>query len=540
MSSITPLQLQQLMVSGGVSPSLVASYGQQQGMTDADMLQNLIESREAEKRMRENVQNLGAKTYAEGQRRLSLDPALTRSIQPFAPPPAAPPVVPPAGTSQTVPAYDAALAPSSQPLPTQQEIMAMQTLREPDYAGSIGMPAARFAAQSNAYTKNIRGLAADDAKLIDESAKVKAARDIELAGIEKKRADTAAAASAAISSAQDAQSAVEENVKKEIGDLYAQYKESADIDPNRFMKNQSTAGAVMSALAMAIGGGAAGVLGGPNRAADAIENRINQDIRAQIEKRNGLKDLINEKREELGDARARAIGTANMVNLKQAQDMLGYAAQYAQIEKTGDSELQRSAAGLMKNELRQKAENNIISVMEKVADLDTKALAHQAEASSQMQSLMLKQGAGQILPNQIVAVGPVEPDAPKIVSAKLAEYNALQSHLERAEELRAKAGKSGRWQGQEKQDALEAAKRAFNAERKYTNSGAALSPKETELIEMKDPNSFTVGLFDDVLGQIKARRTALKRDLGGYLKGYNMVLRDEAEKQQLTQGWTPQ
>lgn len=546
MSSLTPLQLQQLMVSGGANPDLLAAYGQQQGIqapqamsSDADMLQAEINRQNLQKQKAAQMQEALARHEAEVRRREFANTDIGKAAQPFAPisvaEPAAVPTVQPMAA---MPASDQAAAPMTPP--SQQEMMAMRMLSGPDYAGGIGDIAGRFASESNAYTKNLRAAADTDAKLIDESVKIKSQRDAELAAVEGKRMASANAAASTMEAAQATEAAVEAKVSKEMGDLYKQYRESADIDPNRFMKNQSTGGAIMSALALAVGGGAAGVLGGPNRAADVLENKINQDIRAQVEKRNGLRDLIAEKREELGDARAKTMSIANMTNLRQAQMMLGYASEYARIEKSAEGTLQGPAAGLMKNELRQRAENLIMGVKQQVADISIKALAHQADAAAQGISAMLKTGGSQILPNQLVAVGPVSTDMAKAVRERMGDYNEVMGHLDTLEKLRADAGKTGRWTGQEKYNAMQTSKALFNAKRRITGSGAALSPMEEKLIKMKDPNEVTIGFFDDVLGEIRAEKGVVKRSLQDQLRANNVTLRENVEKQQLTQGWAPQ
>lgn len=424
-----------------------------------------------------------------------------------------------------------------------QQMISMNSLMGADYSQQIGGAIGGFRDASNAYQNNIRALEANDAKLLDEAAKVKAKRDNELAGISGQRQQAATDAANTVASAQAVEEGVQSKASKDINDLYGELRQASQIDPDRFMKSKGAGATLVGALGMVLGGAGAGITGGPNQAAAVIERRINNDIRAQLEKRDGLKDLIAEKRAQIGDARAEMLGTANMVQLQSAQQLLGYAAKAEQVEQLAQGSLEGNAAGMLKNDLRRRAEDKFIQIQGNVAEVGVKGYAAMADAARSKQSLLmgaLKSEERQILPNSVIATGPVSLDMAKAVRERISDYNEYMNYINRAEELRKKTGQSGKWlDDKDKREALEISKKLFNIDRKISGSGAALSPAEKEVIEMKNPTSLSIGLYDSVLGEIQARKYATNLGLQGFMQANNVALKRDLQEQQAAQGLRP-
>lgn len=284
-----------------------------------------------------------------------------------------------------------------QPQPQQQSAALYASQQQmPDYASSIAGAAGAFARDSNAYKLSLKGLAEKQGSLIDQEALAKQDYLKKLGGIQVEKAGIEQEAANKATAAQSLAMSQEQQKRDEAQKLYDQYSDAAKIDPEHYMKSQSTGGTIAYVLSMMLGGVGAGLTGGPNYVAQIFENKVNNDIRAQIEKRNGLKDLIAEKREQIGDIRAKKMSEMDFINLEKAQRLAGYAAKLGQVESEAQQADVKLAAGKARNELQEKYAGIIYGVSAKTGELNMRGLAEAADAAA-------KQG-------KFLAIGPTFQD----------------------------------------------------------------------------------------------------------------------------------
>lgn len=153
-------------------------------------------------------------------------------------------------------------------------------------------------------------------------------------------------------------------ISKELDIAVGDYKKSLEIDPTNFFKKQGIAGTILSILGVAIGGFASGYSRTPNYAANMLENAINRDIQAQIEKRNGLRSLVSDLRDKLGDARVESMNSKQLLDaavlMRRAEAESALNVIKNQYERTNIGQMAAMASadfGLKTEELRQKLIN---------------------------------------------------------------------------------------------------------------------------------------------------------------------------------------
>lgn len=105
------------------------------------------------------------------------------------------------------------------------------------------------------------------------------------------------------------------SINEDIAKARKDYRDSIEIDPNRLIKESGISGLIVSSLAMAAGAFGSALTHGPNYAAEMINKSIDDDMRAQLEKRNGLRDILEETRSQLGEERSRHMGDLEVLQM---------------------------------------------------------------------------------------------------------------------------------------------------------------------------------------------------------------------------------
>lgn len=133
---------------------------------------------------------------------------------------------------------------------------------------------------------------------------------------------------------------------------------AAHLDPNRYIKNMSTGGKILTGIGLILGGAGSGLSRQPNIAANFLQNQINADIENQRKELGVKQNLLTynlEKSKDLRDATSfSAMQTNDMLALHLQQQAMQAQNPLQQAELLNQSGILKQKAGEIQNQIAQR------------------------------------------------------------------------------------------------------------------------------------------------------------------------------------------